>query len=336
MTSIRAIAGALPEREVTNDELDRANPAWRMELVAELTGIHKRRFAREDETALDLSIRACDELLAQPGVDSEGIDAILSCTQNPDYRGPGNVYLLHEHLGLGDDVLALDLDLACSGFVYGLGIADALALSGTASKILLVTADTPSKHINPRDRAAGVLFGDGAAATYVSASDDGGGRIVAYELCTHGSGHKYAYIPAGGARTPASPETKLETTDESGNVRAAEDFHLHGTDLWSFVSTAVPKHIEAFLAKRSLTLDEIDVFVFHQASGMILNTLTKALAIPSEKVFVHMRDVGNLSSASIPFALRAALAEGAIGPGDRVLLSAFGAGISYGSAIVEF
>jgi 3-oxoacyl-[acyl-carrier-protein] synthase III len=334
MTSIRAIGGALPEQEVTNADLDRANPSWRMELVAELTGIQSRRFASENETAFDLSVRACDELLGQPGVDR--IDAILYCTQNPDYPGPGNVYLLHEQLGLSDDVLAFDFHMACSGFVYGLAMADSFARSGTASGILLVTAETPSKHINPGDRSARVLFGDGAAATYISAGDERGGRIVASELCTHGRGFKYAYSPGGGARNPWSSETSLERTDQSGNVRTARDLHMNGTELWGFVSSAVPKHIEGFLARQSLALDDIDVWVFHQGSKMILDTLAKALGIPSEKVFVHMRDIGNLSHASIPFALRAALDEGAIQPGDRVLLSAFGAGISYGSAIVEF
>jgi 3-oxoacyl-[acyl-carrier-protein] synthase III len=336
MTSIRAIAGVLPEDEVTNAELDRENPSWGMELVAELTGIDSRRISAEGETAFDLSVRACEELAEDPGVDLRSIDAILYCTQDPDYIAPGNAHLLHDHLGLGDDVLALDYNLACSGFVYGLAIGDALARSGTASSLLLVTAVTPSKRMNPRDRSVRVLFGDGAAATHLSARDEGGGRIVASELCTHGQGFKYGYVPAGGARTPLGEGTRRETTDQSGNVRTAEDVHMEGTELWSFVSSVVPGHIEAFLAKHSLTPGEIDLFVFHQASKLILNSLTRALAIAPEKVFVHMKDIGNLSSASIPFALRAALEEGAIQPGNRVLLSGFGIGISYGSAIVEF
>lgn len=336
MTTIRAIAGALPEREIVNADLARENPSWGMELVAELTGIHSRRVAAASETAFDLSVRACEKLLAQSDAVVEDIDAILYCTQDSDYRTPGNAPLLHDHLGLGDDVLAFDYNLACSGFVYGLSIADALARGGSASEILLVTAETQSKRMHPRDRSLQAVLGDGAAVTHLSASDEGGGRIVAHELCTHGRGLKHGYIPAGGSRTPSSPETKLEVTDGSGNVRTAEDMHMDGTGLWSFVSSAVPGHIESFLAKHSLTLDDIDLCVFHQASKLILDSLTKALAIPPEKVFVHMRDIGNLSSASIPFALSAALDEGAIQPGDRVLLCGYGVGISYGSVLVEF
>lgn len=337
MTAIRAIACELPETEVTNADLARENPAWGMDMVAELAGIRSRRFATSEETAFDLSVRACEALFAQPDVDVDGVDAILYCTQEPDFTVPGNAHLLHERLGLGDDVLAFDYNLACSGFVYGLAIADALLGAGMASGLLLVTAVTQSKRMHPGDRSVRVLLGDGAAVTYLSAAAGaGGGKVVASELCTHGRGFKHGYIPAGGARRPSTAGTRLETTDRSGNVRTAEHMHMDGTELWSFVSSSVPGHIERFLAKQSLTLEDIDLCVFHQASKLILTSLAKALAIPPEKMFTHMEDIGNLASASIPFALRAALDRKAIEPGDRVLLSGFGVGISYGSAILEF
>lgn len=336
MTSIQAIACALPENEVTNADLDRENPAWRMELVAEISGIESRRVAASDETGFDLSVRACEALLERPGVAVEDIDAILFCTHDPDHPMPGNAHLLHARLGLADEVLAFDYRLTCSGFVYGLAFADAFTRAGMTSGTLLVNAETASKRTNPRDRSVRALFGDGAAATFLSARDGGAGRLVAAELCTHGAGFESGYIPAGGARMPATAETKHEEADRSGNVRTPEDLHMEGTEIWGFVTSAIPGHIETFLAKHSLTLDDIDVCVFHQASKLILDSLAKALSIPSEKMFVHMSEIGNLSSASIPFALRAALDEGAIRSGDRVLLSAFGVGISYGSAILQF
>jgi len=336
MTSIRAIAGALPEAELTNAELEREHPSWEVALVAELAGIESRRVAADGETAFDLAVRACEELFARGEVEAADVDAILFCTQDPDYPAPGNAHLLHEHLGLGDGVLAFDFNLACSGFVYGLAIADSLLRGGMASGALLVTAVTQSKRTNPGDRSLRTLVGDGAAVTFLSAGEASGGRVVACELCTHGRGFKHGYVPAGGARNPSSEVTRQETVDPSGNVRTAEDMHMEGTEVWSFVSSAVPNHVRDFLAKHSLTPDDIDLFVFHQASKLILDSLARALAIPSEKVFVYMKDIGNLSSASIPFALRAALEEGAIRPGDRLLLSGFGVGISYGSAIVQF
>jgi 3-oxoacyl-[acyl-carrier-protein] synthase-3 len=336
MTSIRSIATALPECQVTNADLARQYPGWAMELVAKRSGIYARRVAAADETAFDLSARACESLFEQSDIEVANVDAILYCTHDPDHLMPGNAHLLHSHLGLADDVLAFDYRLACSGFVYGLAFADAFARAGTASGLLLVTAETPSKRINPQDRSTRVLFGDGAAVTYISSSDGSEGTIVAYELCSHGAGFEYGYVPAGGARNPLSEETKQETTDISGNVRTPEDLQMAGPRLWRFVNSTVPGHVESFLAKHSLTLDEIDLCVFHQASKLILDSLGRALSIPPEKMFVHMKEIGNLSSASIPFALRAALDEGAIGPGDRVLLSGFGTGISYGSAILEF
>lgn len=336
MTSIREISVALPAVEVTNEDLARENPGWAMDLVAKRSGIEARRIAAPDETAFDLSARACEELLARESIAAADIDAILYCTHDPDHPMPGNAHLLHAQLGLGDDVLAFDYRLACSGFVYGLAFADAFGRAGMASDLLLVTAETPSKRVHPRDRSARVLFGDGAAVTYLSAGHGGGGRVVAHELCSHGAGFEYGSVPAGGARNPPSEKTKAETTDVSGNVRTPEDMRLAGPELWRFVSAAVPPHVEAFLRGCSLTLDEIDLCVFHQASKLILDSLAKALSIPPEKMFMRMEDVGNLSSASIPFALRAALDEGVIEPGDRVLLCGFGTGISYGSALLEF
>jgi 3-oxoacyl-[acyl-carrier-protein] synthase III len=336
MSAIHSIACALPATAVSNADLDRANPGWAMDLVAKRSGIDSRYYVAPGETAFDLSVRACDALFEQSDAGIENVDAILYCTHYPDYPMPGNAHLLHRHLGLGDDVLVFDYRLACSGFVYGLAFADAFVRAGMASEVLLVTVETPSQGTNRGDRAVRALFGDGAAVTYLSANDASGGRIVAHELCAHGKGFDYAYVPAGGVRNPPGDETKVETKDASGNVRTPEDVHIKGPELWGFVNSVVPGHVEAFLAKHSLSLDDIDLCVFHQASRLVLESLAKALSIPPDKMYVHMKDAGNLSSASIPFALRAALGEGRIKPGDRVLLSGFGSGISYGSAIVEY
>lgn len=337
MTHIQAIAGALPDKEVTNAELARQHPAWGVDLVAELTGTYSRRIAAEGETAFDLSVKACESLFAQGDVRVEDIDAILYCTPNPDHPIPGNAHLMHDHLEMDDDVFAFDYTLACSGYVYGIAFADAIVRCGMASGVLLVTAETPSKTMHVDDRSVRTLFGDGAAATYITGDSlGGGGRIVAHELCSHGRGFEHVYIPAGGARMPVNGETKRETTDQSANVRTPEHVRMDGAELWAFVRSTVPRHVQAFLAKHSLTLSDIDLCVFHQASRLILSSLAKELAIPPEKIFVHMGSTGNMGSASIPFALRAALDDGAIGAGDRVLLTAFGGGISYGSAIVEF
>lgn len=337
MTSIQSIACALPDHEVSNSMLDAANPSWEMDRVVERTGVVSRRVAAADETAYDLSVRACEALLADSEVDLDRIDAVLYCTQSPDYKMPGNAHLLHAHLGLGGDVLAFDYTLACSGYVYGLAFADSFIGSGLATEVLLVTAETMSKRINAHDRSTRALFGDGAAVTHLSASEgDGGGRIAACALSSSGGSWERVYIPAGGARAPHSEATREETVDRNGNVRCAEDMLMDGRGVWAAVNTLIPPHLRTFLDNRSLTFDDVDLCVFHQASRMTFDSLARALDIPPEKLYDNLAAVGNLSSASIPVALRSALDEQAIRPGDRVLLCGFGAGLSYGSVLVEF
>jgi 3-oxoacyl-[acyl-carrier-protein] synthase-3 len=310
---VNAVACALPERVETNEDLAREHPEWDMERVAERTGVRARRVVADGETALGLSLRACEALADASGVDLTTVDAIVYCTQSPDYAIPGNSHLLHARLGLRDEVLAFDYVLACSGFVYGLAIADSFVRSGLASEVLLVTADTYSRRIAPDDRATRALFGDGAAATLVSGrAVAGSGRIVGAELRTHGPAAEAFKAPLGG------------TVDMDGRAVSA------------FVNSAVPAHIAAFLAERSLTTDDVDLCVFHQASRMTLDSLARAIPLDRSKLYDYMAHVGNLVSASIPVALRAALDEGAIGPGDRVLLSGYGAGASYGSVLVEY
>lgn len=338
-TTIRHISYALPERVLANDELARENPSWDMSAVIERAGVASRRISAPNETAFDLSVRACAALAEESGLVFSDIDAIVYCTQSPDYVMPSNAHLLHRHLELGDGVLAFDYNLACSGYVYGLAFADSFVASGLASEILLVTADTYSKHIHPRDRSARVLFGDGAAVTYLAGTQKtqkSEARIVAAELCSHGRDFEKFYIPAGGMRTPRGEDTKRESTDRHGNVRSAENIYMDGLGVWAFVNSAVPGHVKAFLEKQSQTLQDVDLYVFHQASKLTLESLAKALELPPERTYVHMAEIGNLVSASIPVALRTALDEGRISPGNRVLLCGFGVGFSYGSVLVEF
>jgi 3-oxoacyl-[acyl-carrier-protein] synthase III len=333
--SIAHVSFALPERVVANDDLARENPQWDMSAVLERAGVASRHVAAADETAFDLSAAACRNLIVETGFELGSVDAIVYCTQSPDYVMPGNAHLLHRELGLADDVLAFDYNLACSGYVYGLAFASSFVQSGLASQILLVTADTYSKYINPRDRSARVLFGDGAAVTHVTA-DPAGGKIVASDLRTHGSDYDKFYVPAGGMREPRSDATSTEETDRHGNVRSPENIHMDGLGVWAFINSAVPKHIDAFLARESLTLADIDVFIPHQASKLTLDSLGKALELPPDKMYIDMDEVGNLVSASIPVALRGAIDRGIVAAGSRVLLSGFGVGLSYGSVLLEY
>jgi len=331
---IRAIAYALPDQVVTNDMMAEANPSWDMTRVLARTGVGARHIAAPGETAFDLAKRACDRLFAEHPEARERIDAILFCTQSADYIMPPNACLLHDYLELPEDVFATDYTLACSGFVYGVALAQSLLAAGLATNVLLVNGDTYSRYINPGDRSARALFGDGAAATWIAASESNRG-LLGIRCATSGKDHGKFIVPAGGCRTPRSPETAREEADSSGNLRSMQDIHMDGAGVLSVLNATGPRQIRGLLEQHGLTVDDIDLFVFHQASKMALDSLGARLRVPPEKSFSNLRDIGNTVSASIPIALRDAMDAGRIKPGDRVLISAIGVGMSWATAILE-
>ena len=331
---IRGIAYVLPDLVVTNEMLNAENPTWEMSRVSARTGVAKRHVAREDETAFDLASRACARLFEEHLEAHDQIDAILFCTQSGDYVMPPNSCLLHESLNLPENVFAIDFNLACSGFVYGLGLAQSLLASGIATNVLLVTAETYSKHINPGDRSARSLFGDGAAATWITSSVSGRG-LIGIQCATSGKDHRRFIIPAGGSRMPRTLETAVARLDDSGNLRSLEDIHMDGAGILSIVSSAVPRQVRTLLERANMTMDDIDLVILHQASKMVMDSLNARLRVPPEKSFSNLLEVGNTVSASIPIAMRDATDAGRIRPGDRILVSGFGVGISWATAIIE-
>ncbi len=331
---IRGITYVLPELVLTNEDLSADNPGWNMDNVTARTGVARRHIARDDETAFDLACGACEALFQEHPEAHERIDAILFCTQSGDYVMPPNSSLLHGFLGLPENVFAIDFNLGCSGFVYGLGLAQSLLASDAATNVLLVTADTYSKYINPRDRSARALFGDGAAATWITSSGSTRG-LVGIQYATSGKEHRNFIIPAGGCRMPHTPDTAIAQPDGGGNLRSLENIHMNGAGVMSVVNATVPRQVRSLLERMQMTMDDIDLVIFHQASKMALDALNARLHIPAEKSFSNLRDVGNTVSASIPIAIREAMDLGRIKSGDRVLLSGFGVGMSWATAIVE-
>jgi 3-oxoacyl-[acyl-carrier-protein] synthase III len=330
-STILGIASALPARIVTNEELAQSHPTWDIHRVAAKTGVRERRWATSDETSLDLGERAAADLVGRFGHDE--IDALLFCTQTPDHPMPPNSSLLQDRLGLSPRSAALDFTLACSGYVYGLWIADSLVRSGAARRVLLVTAETYSKLIHPEDRGPMTLFGDGGAATLIGVGD---GRIGLFELGTDGANADAFQVAAGGARLPRDADTSRIRADEQGGCRSLEHLHMQGTKVLDFVKREIPGCVRRLLQKEGLVLDDIAMVVSHQASRMSLEYLQRALKIPSEKMCDYMERIGNTVSASIPLALEQAVGEGRIRHGDRVLLVGFGVGLSWGATIVTW
>jgi 3-oxoacyl-[acyl-carrier-protein] synthase-3 len=330
---IRKIEYYLPQNEVSNAQLQILNPDWDMNKLAEKTGVLNRHIADKNETAFDLACKACEKLFLDNDI-KESIDGIIFCTQSPDYIMPSNAFLIHKKFDFKKNVFAFDYNLACSGFVYGLVISRGLIATSVAQNILLINADTYSKYINPRDRSARILFGDGASVTVVSKAENEG--LLDVMLASSGKDFESFYIPAGGCRLPKNAKTLIQQVDNSGNVHSDEDIHMNGFGVWKFIASEVPRQINDILKRNNISIADIDLFVFHQASYLTLDSLVKGLKIKWEKVFSNIAAIGNLVSASIPIALKDAQSKGKLKKGDLVLISGFGVGLSWGTIILRF
>ena len=334
MTALEAISFALPTTQLTNDELRAAYPNWDFDRLEKRAGVFTRHIAAEGETALDFARRACDQLESQGLLRANEIDTIIFCTQTPDYIMPPNSCLLHGKLRLKPGVMVLDINVGCSGYMYGLMVADSLVKSGAARRVLLATGDTITRYIHPGDRAIRCLFSDGSAVSILTHSENGRG-IRDIRCGTAGEHCKRVIIPAGGMRTSRSVETAKEEVDYSGNVRTSEHIKMDGLGVLSFFNSIVPCSVTEMLVRNGLSVADVDLFVFHQASQVALDSLRTVLNIPVQKMVYDLAEIGNLVSASIPVALKRAYDRGQAKPGQLALLCGFGVGLSWGTALID-
>jgi 3-oxoacyl-[acyl-carrier-protein] synthase-3 len=333
--SIKWIEYSLPERVETNADLALENPDWEMDNIQAKSGVIERHIAGDQETALDLSIRACEKIFAHADLSPATIDGIVFCTQTPDYIMPSNAFLVHKQFSFSSRVFAFDYNLACSGYIYGLAIVRGLLATGLAKNVLLINADTYSKLINKKDRSTRVLFGDAAAASIIT-SDESASDIVDISLSTSGKDFNSFYVPGGGCRLPQNNMVNPANEDSNKANLTPHDIHMNGFAVWRFIATTVPTSILSLLEKNNLSVDTIDLFLFHQASKMTLESLVKELKIPERKVFSNLSHIGNTVSASIPILLKDAIEQSRVKRGDIILLSGFGVGLSWGSVIMRF
>lgn len=335
IATIEGISFRLGDVEVSNYQLEKENPDWEMSKVVERAGVIKRFVAAEDQTALDLSFESSKDLLASLNLQATDIDALLYCTQSPDYLLPPNSSLLHGLLEMSNKVMAFDISHACSGFIYALGIANSLIKSNAASRVLLVTADTYSKYIHPADRSIRPLFGDAAASTIISASS----KMFIKDIIFGTSGkHADRFIlKNGGSRNgPRLFTSENESKAATGIISANDYISMNGIGILSFFNHTIPHSVRELLQRNNKTLDDVECFVFHQASLLALEGIAKNLKIPSSKMIIDLAETGNLVSASIPVALKRVLAERSFKSGDLLVLCGFGVGLSWGTALIEF
>jgi 3-oxoacyl-[acyl-carrier-protein] synthase-3 len=330
------LAAHLPERVLDNEALAALYPDWSADKILAKTGIRERRIAADGETAADLACAAADKLFAQGRVERGEIDFILFCTQAPDYLLPTSACLLQARLGLPRSAGALDFNLGCSGFVYGLSLAKGLIESGAARRVLLLTADTYSKYIHPQDRSVRTLFGDAAVATVIGGVEGEVQSIGPFVFGTDGRGARDLIVEAGGARRPCDADSSVAHLDANGNVRSAENLHMNGAEVFSFTLREVPAAVDALLDKAGLARADIDFFVLHQANRFMLDTLRKKIGIAPDKMPLHLEDVGNTVSSTIPLALVRMREGGQLVPGTRLMLVGFGVGYSWAATIINF
>lgn len=329
---IKGISCYLPEKILTNEDLLKDFPEWSVDKVASKIGIIQRHISGENETAADMAVAAAEQLFSEYNFDRSKIDFILLCTQSPDYFLPATACIIQERLGLSTDAGALDFNQGCSGFVYGLSLAKGLIMSGTSRNILLITSETYSKHIHPRDKSNRTIFGDAAAASLIC--EDGFAEIMGFSLGTDGRGAKNLIVKTGGMRNRGMKNDLV--SDESGNPVCSDNLYMNGTEILSFTLETVPLLVEKTLAINNMKQEEIDLFVFHQANKYMMEFLRKKLKIGPEKFYYCMEKTGNTVSSTIPIALKEAIKNGDIKPGTKVMLAGFGVGYSWGGNILRF
>jgi 3-oxoacyl-[acyl-carrier-protein] synthase-3 len=314
----------VPARVVTNRDLEKmvdTSDEW----ITVRTGIRERRILEEGKGNADMAFQASRRALEDAGVEAKDLDAIIMGTVSADYPFPSSACVLENLLG-ARNAFSFDVGAACSGFLNALSVADLYIRSGKINKALVVGSDALSRFINWEDRGTCILFGDGAGAVVLGASENGCG-ILSTKLRTDGSYAKTLYVPAGGSLKPARPET----------VRNNEHtIFMNGKEVFKTAVRSMEEISRQALEEAGVTIEQVSLVVPHQANKRIIVALAERLGVPMEKVMVNLDKYGNTSAASIPVALDEAKRQGRIKPGDIVLLNAFGAGFAWGAAVVKF
>lgn len=328
---IKATEYYLPERVISNDDISKKFPEWTDEKIYSKVGIKNRHVSAENETALDMAQKAAEKLFNTDLSLKGSVDFVLFCTQSPDYKLPTSACILQNRLGLGTNCGALDFNLGCSGYVYGLSIAKGLIAGGMAKNVLLLTGETYTKYIHPDDKGNISIFGDGASATIIST--DGLLKIKDFEFGTDGSGAEELIVRSSGCRN--SSLINDAKVDEEGHIKSSDHLFMDGASIFSFTIKQVPKMIKNLLFKSRLTMEEIDYFAFHQANVFILEYLRKKQKIESKKFGYYIENVGNTVSSSIPILLTEKIKDGTLCNKRNVMLAGFGVGLSWAGCILE-
>ena len=321
--SITGIGAYAPERVLTNDDLAQmmdTSDEW----IVDRTGIRERRIAGADQALSDLALPAARAALEEARVSGADVDLIIVATVTPDMAFPSSGAIIADELG-APDAAAYDLSAGCTGFMYAVVQAHGMLAGGLVRNVLVIGGDVLSRILDWTDRRTAVLFGDGAGAVVMERVSEGG--FLGFELGADGSGGPQLYLPAGGSRAPATAETVAERK---------HFVQMNGREVFKFATRVLVSSAEKVLAECGKTVDDVDVYVPHQANVRIIDHAAEKLGIPKDKIVVNVDRYGNTSSGSIPLALADAEAEGRLRDGALVLMTGMGAGLTWGSGLIEW
>lgn len=330
---ITAIAGSIPRRVIDNQAYTHFMSEKEVQTVIEMTGIAARRFADECTCASDLCISAAERLFTEAAIPREQIDMVLFVSQTPDYRTPPTSMMITDKLGLGKKVGAFDINLGCSGFMYGLQTAFLYAAQPGIRKVLLLNGETKSKSYSTKDKATSLLFGDAGTATLVEKVLEANPTVMS--LNSNGAGYQHIIMPAGGYRKPSSPATLTEKEYPDGSIRTEEQGSMDGEAVFNFTITDVPRDIKATLEEAGIGWEDVDYFIPHQANRFITNHIAKKFKIPEERVLYSMQKYGNTSSVSIPLTIADCLPKGVLEKKSLAVMAGFGVGLSWGTVVTD-
>lgn len=326
---IAGIVTAVPSSVLTLDDDITAFGEDDSRRIFKNTGVRTRRVTKTGMCASDVCVPAAERLLSDLGWAKESVDALIVVTQGPDYALPATACIVQHRLGLSTGCAAFDMNQGCSGYVYGLWVLAHLFAGGGIKRALLLVGDMSSRSASPQDRSVSPLFGDGGAATALEA--DANAPPMDFVLGTNGVGAPHLILPAGGSRRRHSPETVVRSLRPDGNIRSDEDVYMNGLEVLTFTLNSVPPLIRAIKQKSGWSNEDVDFFVFHQASTFMLKTLARSCALPMNKFVIGMEHFGNLSSASIPAAISDKLREKLTAGPQRLVLAGYGVGWSWGA-----
>ncbi|CAH6859862.1 ketoacyl-ACP synthase III [Vibrio sp. 070316B] len=334
--AILGVSSYLPTNRLTNEQLAIEYPDWSVDKIFEKTGIKSRPIASKEDSCSSMAIEASKRLFEKLNVEPSCIDYVLLCTQSPDFKLPTTACIVQNKLGIPTTAGALDFNLGCSGYVYGLSLAKGLIESGQSKNVLLITSELYSRYINDQDKSVRTLFGDAATATLIGVTESNDEYIGGIVLGSDGAGDKNLIVPHGGSLNPIVESSNFATVDSSGNCRSLADLYMNGAEILTFTLKAVPKLVASVLSKSNLEVSDVDKVVFHQANKFMLDKLRKKTQFTEQQFLVSYEHYGNTVSSTIPLGLELAQSEGRLKSGDNVLLCGFGVGYSWAGAMIKW